>query len=422
VALRGTAAALVFLLAACGGTGDDRADEIVFRVGATAGLSELLPTPATAGSAAAAIDLVFDFADAHVEDQRVDGNRIVLRRLSRSPLTADELASAIWAQGLVSARALGPDRIEAVFDDAASAAASVQPFGLAFRVGPFRVESQRRGRVRLHRQGRSAIDVIEIVEVSSSDEWRKFMARELDVMSSSPNLYRDEFAGMGSVRLLDIPATTSAALFFNVRYPALADARVRRRIASGLNRPAIARVASGDASSAAAPVAGAPEAEVAMPARLSLLVLKDDSTLLLAASVLRHQLDRLHIAIDVKPLSLEEFIATTTQGRQQLVLLPLPNGNRRYGRFLSPGPDTPTHTAFADAEYDAAVGRGDFAAAQAILDRELPATALYERRSFAAVDARFCGDVTPSDISWRWMAALHLCQNEEAEGEGVATP
>jgi hypothetical protein len=52
----------------------------------------------------------------------------------------------------------------------------------------------------------------------------------------------------------------------------------------------------------------------------------------------------------------------------------------------------------------------------------MPATLLYERRSFAAIDSRFCGDVTPSLTSWRWMAALHLCQNGGAEGEGVATP
>lgn len=421
MALRGTAAALVFLLAACGGSGGDHAEEIVFRVGAPAGLSELVPTESQ-GSSASAIDLVFDFAESHVDGVRVEGNKVYLTRLSSSPYKAEELASSIWAQGLVSARALGTDRLEAVFESAASAKSSTEPFGLAFRLGPFRIESQERGRVRLTRRGNSAIDVIEIVEVSSSDEWRKFLARELDVMSSSPNLYRDEFAGMASVRLLDIPADTSAALYFNVRDPALTDAGVRRRIASALNRRAIASVATGDASSAVAPVAGGADEGVAMPARLTLHVFEGDSTLVLAASVLRHQLDRLHIAVDVAPVTLKEWLATLTKGRQQLALLPLPSGNRRYGRFLSPVPDDPSISGFTDPAYDAAVARGDTAAAQAILDRELPATALYERRSFAAIDSRFCGDVTPSDTSWRWMAALHLCQNDESEGGGVATP
>ncbi len=419
MALRGTAAALALLLAACGDSGDEHADETVFRVGATAGLAELVPRPEIAGSSAAAVDLVFDFAAAHVADAKVEGTKIHLKRRSISPFSAAELAASARSPGLVSARAVGGDGLELVFDSEASAKASIESGVLAFDVGPFRIESQERGRARLTRRGKSAIDVIEIVEVSSSDEWRKFMARELDVMSFSPSLYKDQFAGMDSVRLLDIPSSSSAALYFNVRDPALADAAVRRRIASGLNREAIARIATGDASSAAPAVAGAADHEVAMPPRLSLLVLQDDSSMLLAASVLRHQLDRLGIAIDVSAVTLDELVSRPMHGRSQLALSPLPNGRRRYGHFLSPDLDSTSQTGFADPAYDAAVQRGDLAAAQFLLDRETPATVLYQRRSFAAIDLRFCGDVTPSPSSWRWMADLHLCDNEKREGKST---
>jgi Bacterial extracellular solute-binding proteins, family 5 Middle len=420
VAFRGTAAALLILLAACSGSENDHEDDVVFRVGATAGMSELVPSPKIQGSSAAAVDLVFDFADSHVENPRVEGNKVYLTRRTNSPHTAEQLAASLRSQGLLSARALGPDRIEAVFGDQVSARSSIQPWGLAFDVGPFRIESHEPGKVRLRRRGNSGIDVIEIVELSSSDEWRKLLARELDVMSFSPSLYRDQFDGMDSVHVIDIPATTSAALYFNVRAPALADANVRRQIASGLNRRAIARIATGDASSAAAPVVGVPDAEITMPSRLALIVVEADSTMLLAASVVRHELDRLSIRIDVEPVALEEFLSASAQSRHDMVLLPLPNGQRRYSRFLSPAPDSPSNTGFADPEYDAAVERGDYVRAQAILDREMPATVLYARPAFAAIDSRFCGNVTPSDTSWRWMADLHLCKN--GEGEGNATP
>jgi ABC-type oligopeptide transport system substrate-binding subunit len=344
-----------------------------------------------------------------------------MKRRPNSPYTAAELAASFRYPALVSARAVGPDRIEAVFKDAKAAEKTTDPSAfVAFDVGPFEIESQGPGRARLRRRGEGAIDVIEIVEVSASDEWRRLMARELDVMSLSPNLYRDQFAGMTSVRLIDVPASTSATLYFNVRDPALADPSVRRRMAAALNRPAIARVAGGDESAAAPAVQGLLEQAAVLPARLSLLVVENESTVLLAASVLRHQLDLLNIAIDVEPVPLETLFARIDSGHQQLVLGPLPKDDHRFGRFVSSEPGRPSLSGLADPEYDAAVTAGDFQRAQAILDREMPATPLYEQRSFAAIDARFCGKVTPSAISWRWMADLYPC--EDGKGEGKHTP
>ena len=418
-----TVTVVLFVSAACVGDGDDRAHEIVFRVGATAGLSELVPRPNMSGSAVAASELVFELAADHLELVGVPGKRVVLKRRARSPYTTEQLAAAFRFPGLVSARALGSDRIEAVFKDEATGKLAVDPENLAsLDIGQFRVESQVPGRVRLRRRGRGGIDVIEIVEVSSSDEWRKLMARELDAMPSSPSLFREQFAGMSSVRLLDIPAVRSVALYFNVRDPALADARVRRRIAAGLNRQAIARVASGDASTAAPPRRNGDEPDTALPDRLSLVTFESYSTMLLAASVTRHQLDQVHIAIEIVPLPLEQLVARMYSGGYQLMIGPEPLGERRFARYLSPGPNNPSMTGFSDKEYDAAVGGRDFAKAESILDQQVPATALYELRTFAAIDARFCGDVTPSFSSWRWMADLHPCEDGERRGEGNSTP
>ena len=418
MAYRGCAAAWLLVAAACGGAADERPEEVVFRVGATAGLSEFVPGASLQGSSAAAADLVYELGPEHLDAIERDGARLLLKRRPGSPFSAEQLAASLRSRGLVSSRVLGPDQIEAVFGSV-SVAESTHPWNLAFDIGPFGIESQERGRVRLRRRGQSAIDVIEIVEVPASDEWRKLMARELDVMSSSPELFRDQFAGMSSVRLVEIPATISATLFFNVGDPALENADVRRRIAAGLNREAIALVATGNPSTASRSQLSAPDGEAALPVRLSLLVGQDESTMLLAASVIRHQLGRLNIEIDVEALDLERLGERLDRGDHQLALGPLPRGERRFGRFRSPGPDRTSMSGFADPEFDAAATAGDRTSAQAILDRAVPAAELYEMRSFAAIDARFCGDVTPSDTSWRWMADLHLCKNGEGKGKGT---
>jgi hypothetical protein len=402
----------VLALAACSEGGDDQGGEVLFRVGATSGLSEFVPGESLSGSSAAAVDLVFDLGPQHVTQLSRDGSTLRLTRRPTSPYTADQLASALRSQSLVSVRATGPDVIEAEFADAAIAERT-ELWYLGFDVGPFALESQEPGRVRLRRRGRSAIDVIDIVELAASDEWRKLMARELDVMSASPALFREQFAGMNSVRVLDIPPNLTATLYFNVRNPVLADAAARRRIAGALNRSAIARVATGDEASAIRSTAIASDEAALLPSRVSLLVGDSESAMLMAASVIRHQLGGLGVAVDVEALPLEQVFAQVDRGQHQLALGPLPKEDRRFGRFLSSSPDAPSMSGFSDPEYDAAVRKGDFVSAQAILDREVPAIELYEWRTFAAIDSRFCGDVTPDDISWRWMADLRPCENGE---------
>jgi hypothetical protein len=424
VALREAAVALLLCLSACTDSGDEHPHDVVFRVGAPTGLSKLLPGPGLDGSSAQAADLIYEYGPDYIEDVRAEGTRVIATRNRNCRFSAAELAPAMRYNGMVSARSLDADHIEIVLPDPASAAQMVEFGVVPFDLGPFAIESEEPGHARLRRRGKSAIDVIEIVEVASSDEWRMLMSRQLDVMPSSPNLYREQFTGMGSVRLLDIPPVVSAALFFNVRDPALADAAVRRRIAGGLNRQAIARVASGDGSSAAPdPAVSAADAGVPLPARLSLLVIADESSTLLAASVVRHQLARLNIAIDVEPAPLEQVLDRIKQGRAQVALAQLPNGARAFSRFVSPTPDGLSMTGFASPPYDAAYAAGNLDEAGAILSREMPATVLYEWRMFAAIDSRFCGNVTPSYGSWRWMADLYPCKDVgEEEGEGKTDP
>jgi hypothetical protein len=401
-------------VSACAADDQDRAATSVFRVGATSGLTRLVPGPLN-GSAAAAADLVFDFGPDLVASMQVRGDRVEVVRNPAARFSAETLAGSARFAGLVSARALGADRFELTFDSAPAAQRLVEAGGLGFDLGPFGIQSEQPGLIRLRRRSGDGISAIEITEVSSADEWRKFLARELDVMPSSPSLYREQFDGMQSVRVVDVPATVSAALFFNVHDPAMATARARRRIAAALNRAAIARVVSGDPSAAAPAVSADDGAPAALPERVSVIVPQDESSLILAASVLRHQLARLGIDLVVQTLPLDEILRRCKAGSHQLLLAQLPLGARTYVRFLSPEGGAPSLTGFADPAFDAAVQRGDIAGAKAIFDREVPATVLYEWRTFAAIDSRFCGDVTPSYLSWRWMAELYPCDAHRPE-------
>jgi hypothetical protein len=136
------------------------------------------------------------------------------------------------------------------------------------------------------------------------------------------------------------------------------------------------------------------------------MVIEDDSTFQLTAHVLRHQLWKLGIALRIEQASVAEQFARIQERTYQLAVDPLPKGNRRYTSSATwvSGYDNP--------DYSAAVARSDFAGAQAILDRDVPFTPLYDYRTFAAIDASFCGDVTPSVTSWRWIADLYPCEDE----------
>lgn len=408
--MRGRTGAIALLLVswACAADGQDRVAASVFRVGATSGLGRMVPGDLN-GSTAVAADLVFESGPDLVASMQATGDRVEVTRAPAARFSVEQLAQAARFSGLVSARVVDADRFELTFDSPSSARRLAEGGGLGFDMGPFEVELEARGVTRLRRRGGAGIPAIEITEVSSADEWRKFLARELDVMPSSPSLYREQFDGMESVRLVDVPPAVAAALFFNVRDPALASPGVRRRIAAALNRAAIARVVSGDPSAASSVGPADPADAEALPARLSVLVPEDESSLILAASVLRHQFARAEIDLAVQALPLDEILRRCDAGTHQLFLAPLPLGERTFVRFVSPRPGARSLTGFADPAFDAAVERGDLGAARAIFDHEVPATMLYELRTFAAIDSRFCGDVTPSYLSWRWMAELYRC-------------
>jgi hypothetical protein len=357
------------------------------------------------------MDLVFTVPDPYIESMRAEGSRVVLLRRKSVRESAGELASALRGKELVSARALDEEHLEAQFADADTATKVAQYGALGFDLGPFQVDTIQDGRIRLVRRSGGGVDAIELIESTRADEWRRLMAHELDVVPETASLYRSEFKGLSSIRALETQATDTTAIYFNVQAPALADVATRRRIAGAIHRPAMARLVCGDPACASPSVDGT--AEGVLPPRLVLLVLQDDTTLRTAAKILSYQLWPLGVELIVEAVPASEIVQRMTAGQFDLAMFPLSLADHRFGFFLSPGhPKGLPITGFANSEYDAAVERGDLATAQAILDREVPVTRLYENRYFASVDGRFCGDVKPTGGSWLWLSKLYPCDQE----------
>ncbi len=373
------------------------------RVSATAGLTSFLPDATPSGSSASAQELVFDPLTAFGTVSRVDGRKVTFKVRG----DAADLARRIRLRQLTSVDVTGPDELVLTLSDAKSATMVTNPAFSIVDTGPFKVDREEPGVVRLTRRSPGRLDAIEIVETSQQDEWRKLMARELDVIPAAASAFRKELDGIDSIRVFDIPATFDIALYFNVNDPELSDVAVRRKLASTVNREALAQLACGDERCAAAPVAS--PGDVPLPERLVLSVLETDASLSRTASALSYQLGERGVEVDLRSTTIAEVVARDFQ----ITVMPLPRGAYRFLSFTSPEPGMASVTGFSSPDLDTAFARGDLDAAQRALDDLMPVTPLFENREFAAVDARFCGDVTPSASSWRWIADLVPCEGAE---------
>jgi hypothetical protein len=416
VTLLRAAAAFALLAASCGGSAENTGNPVTLRVSAASGLSQFVPGPNQSGSTAAALDLVYDPLDQHFASITADGASVLAQRSPSSPFTSEELARSFRFQGLRSAKAVDSGQVVLEFEDE-STTAYVAYSGID--TGPFALAEQTADRVTLrgrHPVSSTAIEIIELEKTTRSDEWRKLMARQLDVIPMANSIYRREFEGLETVRLFDLAPTYGVALYFNASRPPFSNPSLRRRISFALRRKAIGRVSCGSAECAfpdPTPIEGGSPSEDPLNLRTSLVVFEGDSSVTFAAGVIQHQLAPLGVTLDIKEVGIAELTRQSKSGEYTIWLAPIPLGDLSYGFFLSPGhAKGMSLTGFANPAYDAAVEAGDLATAREIIEREVPVTRLYEPRAFAAVDARFCGDVTAEAQSWRWMAELRLCDDD----------
>lgn len=409
---------------------------LVLRVSAGNELSAPDPRRWT-GSTSYALDLVYEQLSAHASASAYRDRSVVLRRNSASPHDLATLCAGVYYAD-IEARKVSHDGCVLTFASVQARERFMDESLVLVEVGPFRIDQvlARDGRpltmagdaasvgaIEMVSDGSTAIDRIRILSMPIHEEWRRLFAHQIDVIPSMPVLYRWRFAGMQSVRTVELPASGHVSLFFDTARDPWSSRALRRLVATIIDREAVAALACGEPGCAARAWAPAPPAEdVALPARLSILVLASHTPGLIAARTISYQLRKYNdmmnknnnsgenageMTIDIEELPLEVMFARALAGDFDLQIAPL--------GFLVPAKadiniDIIKHCAvYTNPALTRALHDGDEAAAIEILAEDVPVLPLYENREFAAVDTYFCGGVPSDQLSWAWLADLYPC-------------
>jgi hypothetical protein len=372
------------------------------RVSASFGLATFYPGPSQSGSSSQIIDLVYEPAARYVETVEVRETEVLLRRKNGAPLLA-ELVDTLRVEGLVAVEPRDGDQLLARFGSASVARGFGRLEYGGFERGPFVADAWVEGTpvLRLRSREDRPVMTIELIETSVDDQWRRLLARDIDVVPHSPPHQRELYQDLSTVRLLEVPSTRSLTLFIDVRQ--LADPDQRKFLASAIDREAIARVGCGDASLASTDLLlDVPAERVAMPA-LRLAYLDSDVPAADAARALRLQLFDVGILVTLEPSSIEDL----TRSDAALLLGPADEGDELLhalanGLFF---------TRYENPVLSSLVASGDTAAAWRIAADDMPLVPLYHNPAFAAIDTRFCGGAPVSVSAWDWLADLRPCED-----------
>jgi hypothetical protein len=383
----------------------------VLRVSAPFGLSSLQDlNREIAGSSANALELMVDPVSRHAEVVRVDGSRVLYRVREGGP-PATELAAALRAPGLQTTTVDASGNISAEFDTQAHANVATLPSGAGFALGPYELEDEnlQEGWVKLRSREHSAIDIIEVIAVDATEQWRRLHARNVDVVPASPSSSRDAYAGMSSVRTIDYPVTGCIAVLFNVRRAPIADVATRRELAAIIDPRAAAATACRDPDCASRLAVRPARTGKPLPPSLRILVLASDSVAVDVARVVRLQLEAAGVRVALQRVDIDQLSEQIKSADFELMIGPLPYGP---GVFPFVQGDSPLNMiGWSNTDLDAAIARNDVDAVMEILATEVPILPLVDDRQFAVVDSRLCGG-RPIDASWRWLADVYPCDAE----------
>lgn len=363
-------------------------------------------------------ELVYVSHRAHFRSVRASGRHAYLTRRPDSPLGAEALAAAVRHPELLAARADG-DVVELTFstDDAA------QSVGLEdnlLDLGPYEPASFEPGRLSLRRRSRGpGPDRIEVLHFTAEEEWRRFLAREVDVVPFASPTHLRYLRDVGSVTVKRMEEPVQVALWMDARSSNLGDVRLRRAIALGLRRGPLAQVVNADPMTAVA----APE-DVAVARALveevsrelggrpwfTLHVYEGSSDLQRAALVIEEQLAGIGVEVRLVPVAPDAHAALMRTGGEFDALLFWGGYDRRYWRGLvSSQLGGYNFVGYASPEFDAAAEAGDEARARDILERDVPMTPLYHVNEGVAIDRSICGARPRVMYDLTWLAQLRRC-------------
>jgi len=288
-----------------------------------------------------------------------------------------------------------------------------------FDMGPYRQASYAPERLVLARRSGRGMETIEIRDVGSEEEeWRRFLAREVDVVPEVRQSLIENLSDVPSVRLVGLERNPFTGLVFRVDHGPFADLRLRRVVSYGLRRRAIARAISGDENTAAHVDENLDEAsrllrEIgnAPPIRVTFSALSTEDHR--AAMVIEQQLLELGLQVKLDPQPLAVAADRVGKGDFEVFVMSAGYTPAYYWRVQTRSPANVS--AYSNAELDKAIERGDHETAVAIMSRDLPMTPLFMQRNVIAVDRRLCGVHPKNSSDMSWLADVHVCAQGETE-------
>ncbi len=402
----------VALLSSCQNNEPLSTDQTL-RVAATWGLAPFELRINAIGTNASLEPLVYEPLGSYVQAAEQTDSTVTLRLREDRTESSATLAAAFRLESLVESIAIDSHTIRLTFSqpEAVERVAALEAGG--FDLGAYRVFSESATTLSLERRGEGALRRILVEEMTSQDEWRRFLGGQLNVMPRASSLHRKHLESMQSVRLADYPVGHELGLYFNLNSELLSSQQARRMIADAIDRPAIARVATGQPNLAVAHSRSMESNVTTFSSPLRLMYLKQDDDIRRVAEVIGFQLSEKGIPSKLVGVGIEELALGFRTGSYELTLLPTPIGNRRYARFVSGNATRMTVSERFSSKYDEAYKAKDYATLDRILAEDLPVTLLYTQSYFAAIRSDLCIADKLDPVDWKWLASVYPCDAEE---------
>ncbi|HEX2573989.1 MAG TPA: ABC transporter substrate-binding protein [Polyangia bacterium] len=341
------------------------------------------------------------------------GPRVLLFRSSKSTLLPEQLAKLIALPGKRSASAMTGGVVVEMKDPAAAAMVRLTDRGLT-RYERTRFDPGRQLELTRCLPGSGPRKIV-VRNVTQDEEWRLLLAREVDLVPVISPSHQRYLVDVPTVRIVPVRTPTPVALAFRVRAPApTAQVDLRRAISSRIVRQALAESIDANLAEPVKMQEDRDEARRSLERlgghvgarHLRLYFDEAVADLQRVALVIEQQLAPLGIVVDIQALRSDALLEALKKGDFDMLL-------HRVGFEKRFWPWLPRATGYESPEFEAAVGRGDDAAARAILEQDLPLTPLYLFHEGVVLDNYFCGatPITVTDLSW--LDAVHPCKPGE---------
>jgi len=221
---------LVVLLAGCSGASPTSAPNVL-RIGTRMGVAPMTPAQRQTFTANL-LELVFLPANEHFATLSREGATIVFTRRSVSPFSVEVLASHVRHPGIVGEVDVMGETIRVTFASAEDAA-RIELESPLLDLGPFEIEESTEGHLVLRRRAGSAgPELIDVVAIpTQEEEWRRFLAREVDLIPGAAPGPVSHLRAVPSVRIVIWPpllagAFCAAAVDVAMRSPMATNAEI----------------------------------------------------------------------------------------------------------------------------------------------------------------------------------------------------